>query len=53
MLRCRSDEDFLAKLHCIRLAMTLLLEDQSIADWFVLMGKQLIGDLLVKANYVS
>ncbi|XP_071801837.1 mitoguardin 2-like isoform X1 [Asterias amurensis] len=51
MLRCRSDEDFLAKLHCIRLAMTLLLEDQSIADWFVLMGKQLIGDLLVKANY--
>ncbi|XP_038063855.1 mitoguardin 2-like [Patiria miniata] len=53
MLRCRSDEDFLAKLHCVRVAMAVLLEDQSVFDWFVMMGKQLIADLLLKANYDS
>ncbi|XP_022085307.1 mitoguardin 2-like [Acanthaster planci] len=53
MLHCRSDEDFLAKLHCVRVAMAVLLEDQTISDWFVTMGKQLISDLLLKANYDS
>ncbi len=53
MLRCRSDEDFLAKVHCVRQAMAVLLQDATILEWFISMGKGMIGDVLFKANYVS
>ncbi|XP_072015769.1 mitoguardin 2-like [Amphiura filiformis] len=51
MLRCRSDEDFLAKVHCVRQAMAILLQDATILEWFISMGKGIIGDVLFKANY--
>ena len=53
MLRCRSDEDFLAKVHCIRQAMAVLLQDATISEWFISMGRSMIANVLNKANYVS
>ncbi|XP_030840378.1 mitoguardin 2 isoform X1 [Strongylocentrotus purpuratus] len=51
VLQCSSDEDFLAKLHCIRQATIVLFQDSSVKDYFSDVGLQLTADLLWHANY--
>ncbi|XP_072176828.1 mitoguardin 2-like [Diadema setosum] len=51
VLLCSSDEDFLAKLHCIRQATIILFQDKAVQDFFTDMGLQLTADLLWHANY--
>ncbi|XP_055009327.1 mitoguardin 2 isoform X1 [Boleophthalmus pectinirostris] len=50
LLECYSDQDFLAKLHCVRQAFQMLLLDESHRTFFMETGKQMIAGLMVKAN---
>ncbi|XP_074654110.1 mitoguardin-like isoform X2 [Tubulanus polymorphus] len=50
MVRCSSDSEFLAKLHCLRLAFEELFSDVTILKWFIDMGRQLLTDILIKAD---
>lgn len=50
IVNCTSDAEFLAKLHCIRIAFGELLKDSSIKDWMGTVGKDMIGGILNKAD---
>ncbi|XP_040012500.1 mitoguardin 2 isoform X2 [Xiphias gladius] len=50
LLECYGDQDFLAKLHCVRQAFQVLLLDESQRTFFMETGKQMITGLMVKAN---
>ncbi|NXH52150.1 MIGA2 protein, partial [Rhabdornis inornatus] len=50
LLGCYSDEDFLAKLHCVRQAFQELLEDESNQLFFGEVGKQMVIGLMTKAE---
>ncbi|KFZ59408.1 Protein FAM73B, partial [Antrostomus carolinensis] len=50
LLGCYSDQDFLAKLHCIRQAFQELLEDESNQLFFGEVGKQMVMGLMTKAE---
>ncbi|CAG2192117.1 Mitoguardin 2,Mitoguardin,Mitoguardin 1 [Mytilus edulis] len=50
MTHCLSDTEFLAKLHCLRLALEIIFSNNSNKDYFRRMGKQIIGDILVKSE---
>lgn len=50
LLECFGDQDFLAKLHCVRQAFQLLLLDETHRTFFMETGKQMITGLMVKAN---
>ncbi|XP_013412253.1 mitoguardin isoform X1 [Lingula anatina] len=49
-LNCSSDAEFLAKLHCVRLALGELLKDHSIREWIEETGKEFISSILIKAD---
>ncbi|XP_009079532.1 PREDICTED: protein FAM73B [Acanthisitta chloris] len=50
LLGCYSDQDFLAKLHCIRQAFQELLEDEGNQLFFGEVGKQMVIGLMTKAE---
>ncbi|NXG48433.1 MIGA2 protein, partial [Psilopogon haemacephalus] len=50
LLGCYSDQDFLAKLHCVRQAFQELLEDESNQLFFGEVGKQMVIGLMTKAD---
>ncbi|KAG7498430.1 mitoguardin 2 [Solea senegalensis] len=50
LLECYDDQDFLAKLHCVRQAFQVLLIDETHRTFFMETGKQMITGLMVKAN---
>ncbi|KAM4527351.1 mitoguardin 2 [Odontesthes bonariensis] len=50
VLECYGDQDFLAKLHCVRQAFQVLLVDETHRTFFMETGKQMIAGLMVKAN---
>ncbi|XP_077986868.1 mitoguardin 2-like [Glandiceps talaboti] len=50
LLNCKNEVDFLAKVHCVRQAFDHLLQDQAIADWFVELGRQMMGDLIINIS---
>ncbi|XP_078062009.1 mitoguardin 2 isoform X2 [Mustelus asterias] len=50
ILECYSDEDFLAKLHCVRQAFEVLLQDESNRLYFSEIGKQMITGLMSSAG---
>ncbi|XP_037607935.1 mitoguardin 2 isoform X1 [Sebastes umbrosus] len=50
LLECYGDQDFLAKLQCVRTAFQLLLLDETHRTFFMETGKQMIAGLMVKAN---
>ncbi|XP_068270347.1 mitoguardin 2 [Nyctibius grandis] len=50
LLGCYSDQDFLAKLHCIRQAFQELLEDESNQLFFGEVGKKMVIGLMTKAE---
>ncbi|KAJ8286558.1 hypothetical protein GJAV_G00040560 [Gymnothorax javanicus] len=50
LLECYGDEDFLAKLHCVRQAFQVLLLDDAHRVFFSETGKQMITGLMCKAN---
>ncbi|XP_049909489.1 mitoguardin 2 isoform X2 [Epinephelus moara] len=50
LLECYGDQDFLAKLQCVRQAFQLLLLDETHRTFFMETGKQMIAGLMVKAN---
>jgi len=49
-LRCSSDEEYLAKLHCLRAAFDLAMADQENRDWWVASGRLILCQLLVRAD---
>ncbi|XP_033714692.1 mitoguardin 2 isoform X1 [Delphinus delphis] len=50
LLGCYSDQDFLAKLHCVRQAFEGLLEDKSHQYFFGEVGRQMVTGLMTKAE---
>ncbi|XP_058117296.1 mitoguardin [Anopheles ziemanni] len=46
MVGCASDTEYLAKLHCIRLAFQLLFKDPKNSRWVADTGRQILTDLL-------
>ncbi|XP_072488755.1 mitoguardin 2 isoform X2 [Notamacropus eugenii] len=50
LLGCYSDQDFLAKLHCVRQAFQGLLQDESNQLFFGEVGKQMVMGLMTKAE---
>uniref|UniRef100_A0A8C8FBH1 Mitoguardin 2 n=1 Tax=Oncorhynchus tshawytscha TaxID=74940 RepID=A0A8C8FBH1_ONCTS len=50
LLECYGDQDFLAKLHCVRQAFQVLLLDETHRTFFMETGKQMITGLMTKAN---
>ncbi|XP_040081283.1 mitoguardin 2 [Oryx dammah] len=50
LLGCYSDQDFLAKLHCVRQAFEGLLEDKSHQLFFGEVGRQMVAGLMTKAE---
>lgn len=46
LVNCSSDIEYLAKLHCIRLAFQLLFKDDVTSKWVADTGRQVLTDLL-------
>lgn len=52
LLECKSDEDFAAKLHVLRLGFDRLMQDSSKKQWLIEEGKNLLSNLFRKAEKV-
>lgn len=52
-VKCGSDVEYVCKVHCIRLACKLLFAQEETKQFFAEAGRQIIGDLLVRADKVS
>ncbi|XP_053328799.1 mitoguardin 2 isoform X2 [Spea bombifrons] len=50
LLCCYNDHDFLAKLHCVRQAFKILLQDEGNRLFFGEVGKQMVTGLMIKAE---
>ncbi|CAG9831396.1 unnamed protein product [Diabrotica balteata] len=50
IVKCGSDGEYLAKLHCLRLAFQHMLRDRMTYNWFVDAGRQILADLLLYAD---
>ncbi|KAM9501759.1 mitoguardin 1 [Clarias gariepinus] len=50
MLECLGDTDFLAKLHCIRQACQVILQDLSTRKFLADAGKKILSSIIVKAE---
>ncbi|XP_057713295.1 mitoguardin 1 [Corythoichthys intestinalis] len=50
MLECLGDEDFLAKLHCIRQASQLILRERTTRSFLADTGKKILSSIIVKAQ---
>nr|CAH7768736.1 unnamed protein product [Callosobruchus chinensis] len=50
VVRCGGDGEYLAKLHCLRLAFQHLLKDPGRFAWFADAGRQVLADLLLYAD---
>ncbi|CAH1105664.1 unnamed protein product [Psylliodes chrysocephalus] len=49
-VKCGTDGEYLAKLHCLRLAFQHMLRDRMTYVWFVDAGRQVLADLLLYAD---
>lgn len=45
---CESDSEYLAKLHCLRLAFAKLMSDDVIRTWWIDNGRKILSELLVR-----
>jgi hypothetical protein len=52
LLGCRSEEDFGAKLHVIRLGFDRLLQDMHKKQWMIEEGRELLANFLKKCDKV-
>lgn len=50
VVKCGCDGEYLAKLHCLRLAFQLLLRDPVNYIWFADAGRQILADLMLYAD---
>lgn len=50
LVKCGSDGEYLAKLHCLRLAFQHVLRDHTNYIWFADAGRQILADLLLYAD---
>ncbi|KAH8386754.1 hypothetical protein KR093_002385 [Drosophila rubida] len=46
LMHCTSDTEYLAKLHCVRLAFQFLFKDAAVGQWICDAGRQILTDLL-------
>jgi len=47
---CETDSEYVAKLHCLRLAFKQIMKDEEIRKWWVDTGRQLISALLCRSE---
>ncbi|XP_023219603.1 mitoguardin 2-like [Centruroides sculpturatus] len=50
LLKCQTDYEYIAKLHCVRLAFKMLLSKEENKLWFIEIGSQLLTDLILFAE---
>ena len=50
MLCCRDDQDFLAKVHCVRLAFDDLVASEDHRGYFTQVGRSLMSEFLQETN---
>lgn len=50
LLACKSEDDFAAKLHVVRLGFDRLLQERNKKEWFIDHGKLMLGALFKKAD---
>ncbi|KAI9582889.1 mitoguardin-like [Glossina fuscipes] len=50
LLHCANDNEYLTKLHCVRLAFQYLFKDPAITQWIIETGRQILTDLLCLGN---
>lgn len=50
LLKCQSDYEYIAKLHCIRMAFKVLFSKEDSKNWFIETGSQLLTDLILFAE---
>lgn len=50
VVKCGSDGEYLAKLHCLRLAFQHLLRDPANYVWFADAGRQILADMMLYAD---
>ncbi len=53
LLTCKSDDDFAAKLHVLRLGFDRLMQNSDKRQWMIEQGKQLLGNLMRIAEKVK
>lgn len=53
MLNCQSDYDFLAKVHCVRLAFDEIVNSSDNREYFKITTRQLVSSFLLSTNKVS
>lgn len=53
LLTCKSDDDFAAKLHVLRLGFDRLMQNSDKRQWMIEQGKQLLANLMRKAEKVK
>ncbi|KAH8235696.1 hypothetical protein KR032_005715 [Drosophila birchii] len=46
LMHCSTDTEYLAKLHCVRLAFQFLFKDPAVGQWICDSGRQILTDLL-------
>ncbi|EDX16507.1 GD24570 [Drosophila simulans] len=46
LMHCSTDTEYLAKLHCVRLAFQFLFKDPAVGQWICDAGRQILTDLL-------
>lgn len=53
LVKCGSDVEYLAKVHCLRQAYTRIFRLPAAAKWIADVGRQLLSDLIIFADRVS
>ena len=53
MLECTSDSDFLAKVHCVRLAFDDIISSKQNRDYFKITARELVSAFLTSTNQVG
>ncbi|GIX78408.1 mitoguardin [Caerostris darwini] len=50
MLRCQSNREYIAKVHCIRVAFQLLFQKEEISTYFINVGNKLLTGLMLRGE---
>lgn len=53
MLNCHTDNDFLAKVHCVRMAFDDIISSEQNRDYFKMTARQLVSSFLSSTSQVS
>ncbi|KFM71844.1 Protein FAM73B, partial [Stegodyphus mimosarum] len=50
MLKCQTNMEYIAKVHCIRVAFQLLFQQNEVRSWFVAIGNKILTGLMLRGE---